>query len=319
MRAAARSAIPLISGVGRETDTTLIDHASDRRAPTPTAAAEIAVPVRLDLVAELGGKWSGWPAGWPGCSAEAPAASFRACARPARPAGPARRRAQRLDDRSERLHLALANALYDGAATARSRGGGVRPAALAADIGRARERLTAVERPFCPGDGSSRSTGGRHAARQFRRPARDAFRASRKPAGARLCRRMGRRENRVVEGRHLQSNPARRPESSNSTTARSASRSPAARAARCAARSRWRGRAACSDGVRLASGGGDNSPNTPTICRDKFLNQDRRFAFRHLPLILDGARHSAATDRSEPRLCAVLRHRPLHAVIPPAG
>src|SRR5579871_6314709 len=55
VRAAADSMIPLISAVGHETDVTLIDFVSDRRAPTPTAAAEMAVPVKSELIARIDG------------------------------------------------------------------------------------------------------------------------------------------------------------------------------------------------------------------------------------------------------------------------
>ncbi|MEM6973493.1 MAG: exodeoxyribonuclease VII large subunit [Pseudomonadota bacterium] len=125
VRAAAGSTIPLISAVGHETDTTLIDHAADRRAPTPTAAAEMAVPVRADLVATL--------------------ADLEA----------RRRRALRraLDNRRERL-VAIARALPKGAEiieTRRQRLAALRlpdPRRLVAD---ARARLSLPSQRLAPG------------------------------------------------------------------------------------------------------------------------------------------------------------------------
>jgi exodeoxyribonuclease VII large subunit len=142
VRAAAASAIPLISAVGHETDTTLIDHASDRRAPTPTAAAEMAVPVRLDLVAELSGKTARLAQGLGRLFSERRlhlAGLARGLPDPHDLIGGA---AQRLDDRSERLRLAIRGRL--DAARNRLDGARLRPAALAADIARARARLDDV-------------------------------------------------------------------------------------------------------------------------------------------------------------------------------
>jgi exodeoxyribonuclease VII large subunit len=117
IRAAAASAIPLISAVGHETDTTLIDYASDKRAPTPTAAAEMAVPVRLDLLAEilsLGGRLGAGAARLLGerrLRVEAQARGLPA------PRQIIENAAQRLDDRAERLGLAVEARLQNARAS----------------------------------------------------------------------------------------------------------------------------------------------------------------------------------------------------------
>src|SRR5438128_10614423 len=145
VRAAAASAIPLISAVGHETDTTLIDHASDRRAPTPTAAAEMAVPVRLDLIAELGGKSSRLSAGLSRLFGERRmhlAGLARGLPDPHDLIGSA---AQRLDDRAERLRLAADRRLRAAQHSLDLAASRLRPGVLLAELDRSRSRLTEVE------------------------------------------------------------------------------------------------------------------------------------------------------------------------------
>jgi exodeoxyribonuclease VII large subunit len=107
VRAVAACVIPIVSAVGHETDTTLIDHVSDRRAPTPTAAAELVVPVRIELLAAVGQRGARLDGGLGRLMADARLQLGRAergLPDPGAVIGSAR---QRLDDRTERLSLAL--------------------------------------------------------------------------------------------------------------------------------------------------------------------------------------------------------------------
>src|SRR5713226_6452722 len=141
VRAAAGSAIPLISAVGHETDTTLIDFASDRRAPTPTAAAEMAVPVRLDLIAELAAKATRIVSGLARFLSERRTrveGLGRGLPDPHSLLDTAR---QRLDDRAERLELGLRQAIALRRHRLETAGGRLSKGLLEAQLVRGHDRL----------------------------------------------------------------------------------------------------------------------------------------------------------------------------------
>lgn len=146
VRAVATSTIPVISAVGHETDTTLCDFAADVRAPTPTAAAELAVPVRAELLAGL---------------QSAQARALRAVRRYAERAderliATARRlpsldtllglQRQKVDDFSDRLRRGLSHRLSDARGDLARASGALRPAILTQRLANAEQRLTQIWR-----------------------------------------------------------------------------------------------------------------------------------------------------------------------------
>jgi exodeoxyribonuclease VII large subunit len=111
LRAVAACRLPLISAVGHETDTTLIDFVSDRRAPTPTAAAEMAVPPRAELLADLGQKSARLLGALARLTGERRLRLNAAGGKLPDLPGVVGNARMRLDDRGQRLVLALPNLL----------------------------------------------------------------------------------------------------------------------------------------------------------------------------------------------------------------
>jgi len=146
VRAVAECAIPIVSAVGHETDSTLCDFAADVRAPTPSAAAEIAVPVKAELLAqlaELGARTSRCAQRARERAAEQLEQSLRRFPEPRALLAPQR---QRLDELAERLPRALGGRLNHARGELGHAAGALRPGVLVAAHRRAKERLESLWR-----------------------------------------------------------------------------------------------------------------------------------------------------------------------------
>ncbi|MCC6481761.1 MAG: exodeoxyribonuclease VII large subunit [Sphingomonadaceae bacterium] len=144
VRAVAECSIPVISAVGHETDTTLCDYAADVRAPTPTAAAEMAVPVRAELMAglaELGLRGGRAMRRGVALRRERLAMTVRLLPAPEALLGVQR---QRADDLGERLVRGLRHRVTLAWRHLSEAGGALRPAVLHQRVARERARLDSI-------------------------------------------------------------------------------------------------------------------------------------------------------------------------------
>lgn len=149
-RATAASTIPLISAVGHETDTTLIDFVSDQRAPTPTAAAEMAVPVRLELmvaVDQMGARASRAVTNGVTRRKQRVADLARVLPKPEQLTEDAK---QRFDYLSEKLDAALIGRVTEGRLRMGEASGLLRPSVLVNRLAQGRERMSGLDARLGP-------------------------------------------------------------------------------------------------------------------------------------------------------------------------